>query len=537
MANTLKFGAGQWATKEGSTLAYNDESDNFKPLPFDFTRASSGTVVNKAGLIETVGNGIPRIDFLGNTQGALKLEPQRTNLITQSEAFGDSYWTKSGSTIQADPSTAGSELVTNGDFSTDSDWTKQTGWSISGGSANYDFATNSKYIRQTLLNGGFVSGKNYQVNFEITSGVAYLNVKSNAETLESTALYSIGSYSIYVTASANGSDLLIYGINTQGSAFSIDNVSVKEVQGFTSPDGTTNAYKLVEDSTNSSHRIEQTLSAISGVTYTQSVFAKKGERSLLQLDGKNGICGTANVDFDLENGTFTENNGAIGSIELIGNSFYKCTFTFTAVATVTNSMFISLGVYQGDGTSGVYIYGAQLEQGSYATSYIPTQGSAVTRLRDLCDTQNLSHVIGQTEGVIFYDAILVHKSTSTSEDLFELSIDDGSNQNIFFINNYNNTLVVGLNNGGSNQFSNNSFNPTEGARYKLAFAYKQNDFALYINGNQIATDSSGTVPTLNQITFGNYYNNQSILSNSVKVNNFQFYNTRLSNVELQALTS
>ena len=73
MANTLKFGAGQWATKEGSTLAYNDENDNYKPLPFTFTRASNATVVNKAGLIETVGNGIPRIDFLGNTQGALLL--------------------------------------------------------------------------------------------------------------------------------------------------------------------------------------------------------------------------------------------------------------------------------------------------------------------------------------------------------------------------------------------------------------------------------------------------------------------------------
>ncbi|MCP4553689.1 MAG: hypothetical protein GY834_16980, partial [Bacteroidetes bacterium] len=99
MANTLKFGAGQWATKEGLALAYNDENNNFKPLPFTFTRSSNATVVNKAGLIETVGNGIPRIDFLGNTQGALKLEPQRTNLITQSEAFDNSYWTKNGASV------------------------------------------------------------------------------------------------------------------------------------------------------------------------------------------------------------------------------------------------------------------------------------------------------------------------------------------------------------------------------------------------------------------------------------------------------
>jgi hypothetical protein len=52
MANTLKFGNGQWATKVGSTLAYNDEGGNFKPLPFNFTRSTSATRVNKDGLIE-----------------------------------------------------------------------------------------------------------------------------------------------------------------------------------------------------------------------------------------------------------------------------------------------------------------------------------------------------------------------------------------------------------------------------------------------------------------------------------------------------
>ena len=87
MANTLKFGNGQWATGNGTALAYNDENANFKPLPFDFTRASSGTTVNQSGLIETVGSGIPRIDFQGNTKGALLLEPSRTNLVPYSQTF------------------------------------------------------------------------------------------------------------------------------------------------------------------------------------------------------------------------------------------------------------------------------------------------------------------------------------------------------------------------------------------------------------------------------------------------------------------
>ena len=107
MANTLNLGTdGQWATKENSLLSYNDENGNYKPLPFDFTRASSATVVNKAGLIETVGTGIPRIDFLGNTNGALKLEPQRTNLVTYSEDFSNPSWATTGSSIVADSTTS-----------------------------------------------------------------------------------------------------------------------------------------------------------------------------------------------------------------------------------------------------------------------------------------------------------------------------------------------------------------------------------------------------------------------------------------------
>jgi len=79
MANTFKFGNGNWAVKDGYALAYNDENNNFKPLPFDFTRASLATTLNRQGLIETVGSGKPRIDFLNNTDGHLLLEPSRTN--------------------------------------------------------------------------------------------------------------------------------------------------------------------------------------------------------------------------------------------------------------------------------------------------------------------------------------------------------------------------------------------------------------------------------------------------------------------------
>ena len=84
MSNTLKLGNGKWATGKDTVLAYNDLNSNYKPLPFSFSRDSSATVVNKDGLIETVGSGEPRIDFKDNTKGALLLEPSRTNYIPYS---------------------------------------------------------------------------------------------------------------------------------------------------------------------------------------------------------------------------------------------------------------------------------------------------------------------------------------------------------------------------------------------------------------------------------------------------------------------
>ena len=83
--NTLKFGNGEWYGKKDTILAYNDENSNFKPLPFNFDRASSATRVNKDGLIETVGSGEPRIDYKDDSKGALLLEPSRSNLILNSQ--------------------------------------------------------------------------------------------------------------------------------------------------------------------------------------------------------------------------------------------------------------------------------------------------------------------------------------------------------------------------------------------------------------------------------------------------------------------
>ena len=107
MAKTFKFGEnGKWATKTGSSLAYNDQNDNFKPMPFSVTRDSIATRVNKEGLIEVVGKDKLRIDYKDSTKGVALLEPSRTNTQPYSEQFDNSDWTKGNSSISANQITS-----------------------------------------------------------------------------------------------------------------------------------------------------------------------------------------------------------------------------------------------------------------------------------------------------------------------------------------------------------------------------------------------------------------------------------------------
>ena len=165
MANTLELGNGKWATGKDTVLAFNDENNNFKPLPFSFSRASSGTVVNKDGLIETVGSGEPRIDFKDNTKGALLLEPQRGNLVTYSEDTTE--WDKnetpintSNTTISPSGSLNADSVIVNvsssdsNDHSVILDWNRSLvgWWTFDKMLANGTILDESTYSNDALAN-------------------------------------------------------------------------------------------------------------------------------------------------------------------------------------------------------------------------------------------------------------------------------------------------------------------------------------------------------------------------------------------------
>ena len=183
----------------------------------------------------------------------------------------------------------------------------------------------------------------------------------------------------------------------------------------------------------------------------------------------------------------------------------------------------------------VEVFGAMQESGSYPTSYIPTYGSAVTRSGDVCLKTSISDLIGQTEGTLFFDWIMNHESPNTSEDLYTLILSDGSGNKLIGVNNYNNTLAVFIKNTTTQFFDNSYTSGADGARIKLALAYANNDIALYINGAQIATDSSATIPTLSQVRLNTFWNGN--LPDNSSVNQLLLFKTRLTNAELAALTA
>jgi hypothetical protein len=216
----------------------------------------------------------------------------------------------------------------------------------------------------------------------------------------------------------------------------------------------------------------------------------------------------------------------------VGDGWYRCTFTFTAGG---SAVFFSQSPagnisYTGTIGSGIYAWGLQLEASSYPTSYIPTTSSSATRVADACSKTGISSLIGQTEGVLFVDFVF----TAYDNQAKWIAFLGGGGAYIGLYSGGSSNFVAEVENSGG-QFINSSFTFSVGTRYKLALAYKANDFAFYVNGTQIGTDATGSVPTVSSFNF-NYNTTNTALGGKV-YNQAVLFKTRLTNAELASLTT
>jgi hypothetical protein len=279
-----------------------------------------------------------------------------------------------------------------------------------------------------------------------------------------------------------------------------------------SPEGVQNAAYVQFTGGNQYIRIN---TSGSSATYTGSVYIKGTAGETIQL-------AVAGVDSGLK--TLTGGWDRIESTQT-GASTYFLIHTFGG-ATARN----------------IYTYGAQVEQGSYPTSYIPTYGTSATRTSESCSKTGISSLIGQTEGTIFAEFEIPQDFTSNEDHRFSIS-DGGAGNWIFVsINNIENIRVFHRTNNISNIDANVLGVISHGTTYKVAFAYKSGSSSCYLNGTEIISSSATLLApsaNLNQIALTG---DSSTTSSSPQVFGLNLkqrlqFKTRLSNADLATLTT
>lgn len=318
----------------------------------------------------------------------------------------------------------------------------------------------------------------------------------------------------------------------------------------TAPDGTLTADTLTGNGSGS--YIDHTaLSLTNGQKYAASFYAKAGTVSTVAavFYGANFNAGGANINpqFDLASGVVVSAGGAENAqIQSVGNGWYRCSFVVTLTA--ATGPYINQLIRTPAAAGTLFVWGAQIEAGSYPTSYIPTVASQVTRAADTSTSAtttraadvavmtgaNFSSWWNATEGSFAAEYSSASPATTGYDRVF--SVDDGTNNNIIALlkhngaGNYYSTVNV----GGSNQMTLYTVSMAANTAVRTAVAYKANDFAQSHNGATVVTDTSGSIPVVTKFGFTDQL---SSVTGSHCIRSLRYYPKRLSNAQLQTITT
>lgn len=307
-----------------------------------------------------------------------------------------------------------------------------------------------------------------------------------------------------------------------------------------SPDGTVDADELVDSTTSGAHTVEVTPTVTSGASYTLSVYAKAYTltKLMLQLDGNDTV---ATSTFNLSNGTVESTLGGSATITAVGNGWYRCAVTGTTVNTapyvrirLVNAA--SSPTYAGTGQS-LFIWGAQLEAGAFATSYIPTTSEQVTRAAEsaVMTGTNFSSWYRQDEGTAIVEGFIQPQADGNAGNYY-LAFSDGTISNLMHIADVNGTRSQVITSGVSQFDQILGAEPT--STVKAAVAYKMNDSILSASGVvSPSADTSVVLPVVNRLTIGNRGDNSPGTTANGTIKKIAYYPKRLTNTELQALTA
>ena len=335
------------------------------------------------------------------------------------------------------------------------------------------------------------------------------------------------------------SNLFTYSEQFDNSAWSKTRTTVG-VNSITAPDGTLTADKIIENVGTSQDYILDENATSSVATYTYSFFAKAGERKHIRVSRSTGNQTTFTHYYTLED------SGTViggGNIESYANGWYRC-YGQTEVTGAGNAGFAirlenssTNSIYDGDGTSGFYIWGAQYEQGAFPTSYIPTSGSAVTRNADFAT------ILGNS-----FDSFYNTQEWTVLCDFKLASLEDkNGNCRVWDINNNTNNGRIGLLydtgsfpsffgfDAGATQLSLSiSATGSPNLNIKTALGWSPTSTAAYYEGTLIGTDNTSTTYAPTQLQLGNWYNDDRSMNGTIS--KLAYYGKRLTNAQLQLLT-